>query len=308
MTSDRTSYPLVSVIIPAFNCKDCIDRAIGSVLAQNYRPIEVIVVDDGSTDGTGEKVKTYGPSVRLVPQDNTGPAAARNRGIGESNGEFIAFLDADDEWLPRRLERCMEPMLRDENVGMTYCWTFRQFPDGRRIIRNLRAEQQWSFPRILWRSALQHTSATICRRSVLGRVGCFDATLKTREDRDLWIRMSEESEVAAIEEPLSIQHVREGSASRSTDDEQKRIDYFKIVENALRRRPERYEPHRNTLYAEAYHYWGVRYYTALDHRLARKYFLQSLKYEKRMRTFMFVVKTCAPARLMAFLRRFKAGE
>ena len=94
--------PLISVIIPVYNCEKYVAEAIESILAQTYPALEVIVVDDGSTDGTGEIVKSF-PQVKYLFQDNAGTAAARNRGIRAAKGEYIAFLDADDLWLPEKL-------------------------------------------------------------------------------------------------------------------------------------------------------------------------------------------------------------
>jgi glycosyltransferase involved in cell wall biosynthesis len=93
----------VSVVIPAYNAASVLPRAIESVLGQTSRPEEVIVVDDGSTDNTAQVATQYGPSITYIRQDNAGASAARNRGIAEATGEWIAFLDSDDEWLPPKL-------------------------------------------------------------------------------------------------------------------------------------------------------------------------------------------------------------
>src|SRR3954452_15003770 len=97
--------PLVSAIIPAHNAERFLAAAIDSVLAQTYQPIECIVVDDGSTDGTPAVARSYGDRIRLIPQEQRGVSAARNRGAAEARGELLAFLDADDRWLPERVER-----------------------------------------------------------------------------------------------------------------------------------------------------------------------------------------------------------
>src|ERR1039457_5929793 len=96
---------LVSVIMPTYNRGYVVGEAIESILNQTYDNIEVVVVDDGSTDNTQEKLKEYGDRIRVVYQRNSGPAAARNRGIRAARGEIIAFLDSDDVWLPTILER-----------------------------------------------------------------------------------------------------------------------------------------------------------------------------------------------------------
>src|SRR5208283_2367398 len=100
--------PLVSVVIPTYNCGRYICETVESALGQTYSPVEIIVVDDGSTDDTRERLTTYGDRVRYIYQQNTGPAVARNRGVQDAQGDWIAFLDADDLWLPYRLELQVE--------------------------------------------------------------------------------------------------------------------------------------------------------------------------------------------------------
>jgi glycosyltransferase involved in cell wall biosynthesis len=95
-----------SVIIPAYNCRDTLERAVGSALEQNPAPLQVLVVDDGSTDDTLAVARSLGDSVTVTHQENAGPAAARNRGVQQARGEYIGFLDADDYWLPGFLKEC----------------------------------------------------------------------------------------------------------------------------------------------------------------------------------------------------------
>ena len=102
---ESSSHPLVSVVIPTFNRAKVVTRAIDSVLEQTYRNCEVIVVDDGSTDDTADVLRSYKDKIVYIQQKNAGPSAARNRGIRESKGEFIAFLDSDDLWFATKLER-----------------------------------------------------------------------------------------------------------------------------------------------------------------------------------------------------------
>ena len=100
--------PLVSVIIPTYNRAEIIEEAVDSVLAQDYKDFELIVVDDGSTDNTSEVLATYGDDIRVLYQENKGVSAARNRGISEAAGKLIAFLDSDDLWMPQKLTTQVE--------------------------------------------------------------------------------------------------------------------------------------------------------------------------------------------------------
>src|SRR5262245_39247658 len=109
MPATGSLQPLVSVVIPAFNAGQTLARAVRSALTQDWARKEIIVVNDGSTDDTHRVAESFGDSLRCLAQPNGGIAAARNRGIEESRGEFIAFLDADDEWLPSRLSACLTP-------------------------------------------------------------------------------------------------------------------------------------------------------------------------------------------------------
>jgi glycosyltransferase involved in cell wall biosynthesis len=253
-----TDVPSVSVIIPAFNSVATIARAIDSVLSQKYPGLEIVVADDGSTDTTREVAAACGSAVRVVSRQHAGPAAARNLGIRSSTGEYVAFLDSDDEWLPGRLSKCIEPMRREKSVGMTWCRAIQKSPDGREGIRNARSPSHNKLHRLLWPSPLQCTPATTCRRSALDRVGVFDESLKSREDKDLWIRIGEQFDSREISEPLVVVHERPDSyvASNQYNLAQIRADYFAVIEKALKRCPDRYAVHRNAILAEAHRYWG----------------------------------------------------
>src|SRR4051812_26302017 len=112
--------PLVSVVIATYNSGRFVGQAVRSVLAQTYRPFEIVVVDDGSTDDTAGVLAGYRDGVRYVYQENRGPAAARNRGIAEAAGELVAFLDADDEWHPEKLSRQWEALSASPRAGLVH--------------------------------------------------------------------------------------------------------------------------------------------------------------------------------------------
>ncbi len=187
----------VSVVIPAYNAEAWLARALDSVHAQTRVPVEAIVVDDGSTDGTAQVTRRYGPSVHYVFQHNAGVAAARNRGIAESTQEWIAFLDADDEWLPHKTERQLAILADDPRLRWCAC-TCELVAAGSPAVDGipdkaagaLGPRAALSFFEAARRQLPLQTSGFIVRRSVLTETGGFDAMLRVSEDRDLWCRIA----------------------------------------------------------------------------------------------------------------------
>jgi glycosyltransferase involved in cell wall biosynthesis len=277
LCAEQIMLGLVSVVIPAYNAEATLARAIGSALSQDWTPKEIVVVDDGSNDRTRAVAESFGGAVRYIHQPNAGAAAARNRGIQESRGELIAFLDADDEWLAGRLRSCLTPAILSPNVGLIWCWTYHQRLDGRRELFGWDDDRSNPFAQSLWPSGMQQTSATIVGRKAIDTVGGFDPDLKTREDLDLWIRIGEVFETRCVQTPLSIYHERLSSISMTTDITRVKADYLRVIERALARRPERYGSKQLLIGAEADYFCGVWHFTRGDHRWARGYFLQSLR-------------------------------
>lgn len=205
-----TSSPemgLVSIVIPAYNAAWCIERAVQSVLDQTYRPIEVIVVNDGSTDDTVPVLQRFGQAIRIVDKPNGGLSFARNAGISAARGEYIAFLDADDWWLPEKLARQVDLLESDPSIG--FCSTTTKAVDETgNLVR------EWRCPPIQ-RSAL-HTifsrnatvagsgSSVMVRSEVLQRAGFFDESLRSLEDIDMWMRLASISGYRCLDEPLTV--------------------------------------------------------------------------------------------------------
>jgi glycosyltransferase involved in cell wall biosynthesis len=196
----------ISVVIPTFDRASVLPRAIDSVVRQTRSPAEVIVVDDGSTDDTAELVERRFPSVRLLRQVNRGVSAARNRGIEASESEWIALLDSDDEWRPRKLERQMSAL--KERPELRVCHTDEIWiRHGRRVNqRRIHAKHGgWIFEHCLPRCAMSPSSIVI-HRSVFDEVGMFDEELQACEDYDLWLRICSRYPVLCVDEPLVVKH------------------------------------------------------------------------------------------------------
>jgi glycosyltransferase involved in cell wall biosynthesis len=175
------SSPTISVIMPAYQAAEFIARSIRSAQAQTLRPLEILVIDDGSQDNTAEAAAACGDLVRVIRQANGGPAAARNMGAREARGEWLAFLDADDGWLPHKLERQAAQINPSISLVHTYCT----------VDENSRfAPEEQTFDS-LWSKNTVCTSSVLLRKSEFETVGGFDAdrSIMAVEDYNLWLRL-----------------------------------------------------------------------------------------------------------------------
>lgn len=176
--------PLISVIIPAYNCERYLRQAVQSVLDQKYPDLEIIIVDDGSTDGTASVAKSFRETVHYLHQPNQGPSAARNRGIERAQGSLIAFADADDLWPAHKFEQQLPYLIRDAKtdivLGRIQLVQLSETDDGQ-----MRAEE---FAEPVFSVNL---GSAIIRKSVFDRVGLFDETMRYSEDVDWFMRARE---------------------------------------------------------------------------------------------------------------------
>ncbi len=211
---------MVSVIIPAFNRAWALNRALDSVLAQDYDNKEIIVVDDGSTDDTPELLKAYQNDVRILVQENKGVSAARNLGVSRSRGEFIALLDSDDAWETEKLS-CQVSFFK-ANPGAQICQTEEIWiRKGKRV--NPKKKHQKPSGMIFEPSlhlCLVSPSAVMMRKKLFKKKGGFNQDFLVCEDYDLWLRISYDTPVYLIDRPLTIKtggHEDQLSAAHSQD-------------------------------------------------------------------------------------------
>jgi glycosyltransferase involved in cell wall biosynthesis len=211
------------VIIPAWRAASTIGAAVQSVLAQTVAVHEVLVIDDGSPDDIAGALRGYPSHVRVIRQENGGASAARNRGLDEARGDWIAFLDADDAWLPERLEQQFR--LMDQHPEA-------RFVTGKYVLRNvsgkdriagppvrlcgrllrLTGAQAFGFSAACWTgTVLVHREAVAAHR--------FRTDLRTAEDREFWLRIVLEVPALSVATPLAVHQVRPGSLSTSDIDD-----------------------------------------------------------------------------------------
>ena len=196
--------PQLTVIIPTYNRGWILKEAIDSVLTQDYKDFELIVVDDGSTDNTSEILASYGNDIKVLFQENKGVSAARNRGIAEASGQFIAFIDSDDLWLPQKLSTQVE--FFNQTPDALICQTEEVWiRKGKRVNPKMRHKKPSG---MIFEPSLElclvSPSAVMIRRVLFDRVGAFDVTLPACEDYDLWLRISCRFPVHLIDTPLII--------------------------------------------------------------------------------------------------------
>ena len=200
------SSPRISAIIPTFNRAHLLPRAVDSILSQTLPPHSVIIVDDGSTDGTEKLIKKNYPEIKYLKQDNLGVSAARNAGITATSCEWLAFLDSDDEWLPEKLARQMEVL--NLAPAMKICHSDEIWIRNGKRVNPLKKHSKsggWMFKKALPICCISPSSAMI-HRSVFDNVGLFEESLPACEDYDLWLRVTSSYPVLYISEKLVVKH------------------------------------------------------------------------------------------------------
>jgi glycosyltransferase involved in cell wall biosynthesis len=214
----ETFVPLVSVVIPTYQHADFVGQAVQSVLEQTCQEIEVIVVNDGSTDRTLEILESFGTRITVITQDNRGLAAARNVGILHSRGEIIAFLDADDVWLPEKLEKQLDLFKKKPGVGLVFsdAWIF----DGELTIgkysQRVVPQAGWVQNKLFEEDFVPMPSVMV-RRTCFDQVGLFDETLRSCEDYDMWLRISRVWEIDFVPQPLALYRISPNQMSQNLE-------------------------------------------------------------------------------------------
>ena len=205
--------PLVSVIIPNYNYDSFLREAVDSVLSQTYERVEVVVVDDGSTDSSRDVIESYGGRIKGVFQSNRGVSAARNHGVSVSSGQLVAFLDADDAWMPEKLERQVEALVASEGFDAVHVGVEEVDASGAHMtfaLDGLSGEVANELLRLERSVILGGGSGILTTREAFDAVGGFDEQLSTSADWDFFYRIAKRGKVAFVEEPL-LRYRRHGS-------------------------------------------------------------------------------------------------
>ena len=224
----------ISVVIPTFNRISLVARAIDSVLKQSLNPYEIIVVDDGSEDGTSEMIQNKYSSIKLNRQQNNGVSAARNKGIKHAKGDWIGLLDSDDEWKEKKLENQADRLIKTPEYD--FCHTNEIWiRNGVRVNQRKKHEKYggYIFDKCLDICRIS-PSSVLFRKNILDHIGWFDSQLQVCEDYDLWLRITSEYRILFIDEPLIIKY---GGHDDQLSHSVESIEFFRIksLENLLDR-------------------------------------------------------------------------
>jgi glycosyltransferase involved in cell wall biosynthesis len=274
--------PKVSVILPCYNGAQWIDAAVRSVLCQTYKDLELIVVDDGSTDNSKDIVLSHSQDDRLryIHQRNRGFSAANNTGLKESEGEFIGFIGQDDLWMPNKLRCQVEYLERHKRVDLVHSDLYHIDSSGRTIKRRNpripRFSSNSEYVKELFLRNFLCFQTVLVRRECFNEVGSFDERMIVCSDHDLWLRMAGKFKMAYIKKPLvkkryhpkQLMKVRKEAAIK---------DEFLLTKKAVAQYPflERYIKRKM---AELYYVWGVALLEKGNKKSAREKFLQAIKY------------------------------
>jgi glycosyltransferase involved in cell wall biosynthesis len=329
---------LVSVIIPTYNLADTIIMAIDSALSQDYPSLEVLVIDDGSKDNTGDKIRHVykdEPRLRYIRQENGGVCSARNHGIREARGEFIAMLDADDYWLPGKMS--LQVSILNAHPELSLVWSDMDAinPDGEiahsRYLRKMYSAYNY-FPKpedlfssilstkegityligdLTWPMVLGnliHTSTVLARADRLRQAGWYDQTCYPSEDQDYYFRVCKTGPVALVDAVTL--HYRIGSENAATGPAQGialATSYLRVLNSIIEKEGDNIRLPKDNIrraLCKGYVWAGQVYFYQNLRTEARAYLLKALKTDSfiNIRAWRLLIATFLPSSLLSFLR------
>ncbi len=260
--------PLVSVIIPAYNTADLTLKTVQSVLDQTYPNIEIIVVDDGSTDSTRSKLtSTFGSRIKYIYKENGGACSARNAGIRLAQGQYIGLLDCDDVYLPTKIEKCVEFLEKKPDYGFVHTGAY-FIDENDRVIRehsHSRSKHTGFIKDKLIISNFVCNSTVLARKECFDKAGLFNEDIFPPADWDMWLRLSEYFRLGYLREPLTQYRVISNWCFRNL--ERTHRETQQVIDNFFDRNPEIPNQIKHRAYAR-FHLSMVFYYLVQHNRQA----------------------------------------
>lgn len=281
MTDSPPPALTVSVIIPAFNVAAWIKQAIDSILAQTFHVLEILVVDDGSTDETANIIRGYGAPVVYINQQHKGVSAARNRGIMTAKGNLIAFIDGDDYWHPRKLESQIRLFEQQKDLQWVSCET-QPFDSATGAFIDGLTPSMWNGDILtaLFLNNFIGSATPLIRRNVFDQVGLFNEAHEARigEDWDMWLKIASIHPLGVAYEKLAFLRLHGASAMSTTSISEKVECLVGVIERAVERDFARLTRLRGKALAGVYYNAGLQSFRQEHYLQAQNYFLRALKY------------------------------
>lgn len=302
--------PLVSVVIPVYNGAKYLREACESVLSQTYEPLELIVVDDGSTDDSPQVIRSYGSRVASIRQDNGGVSRARNTGIQAAKGEYVAFLDQDDWFLPDKIARQVERFRADGSLGLVHTGILQYSSESQSYVKGIYQNistdplEGWCYDRLLFANGIINSSVMV-RKTALTLSGGFDETMpgNTIQDYDLWLRIARRFPLCYVPESLTVirLHREQGTWDRRAmlKEEVRLMERVLTIEElgqsaALRARM-----------AQLLESLGMANLDAGDNSMARHYFVKAMHSQRTRRRIMLCLASFVPHSCLDRLRNVR---
>ena len=270
----------VSVVIPAYNKAELTVKSVESVLNQTYKNIEIIVIDDGSTDNTRQRLSTYAEKIKYVYKKNGGACSARNLGIRLSTGEYIGLLDCDDSYLPNKIELSVDFLEKHSDFGLVHNAAF--FVDEKDTILRTFSHYKsqhigWIAKRLIARNFICN-STVVVRKSCFEKVGLFDESIFTSADWDMWLRLVEQYKVGYINMPLTLYRIS-GSYILNHIEQSKREE-LKVIEKAFHRNPRLKLNFKNKIISNVHIGCAISYLLIGDFNKAKDELISSIRKNK----------------------------
>lgn len=310
---NNNDLPLVTILIPAYNASPYISESLESALGQTYEALEIMVVDDGSTDNTEELVREFGDKVVYLKKENGGPSSARNYGIARAKGEYIAFLDADDLWYPEKIAIQIEAFQNEPELGMTYCnmqpinkedvLTYvKPYPEA--------VSQRFSgdvFYKLFMFNFIP-TPTVMVKKEVFEKAGLFPEHLRFSEDYHMWLRICAYYKARHIDQVLAYRRIHQGQASNDLDELYKgELRVIRdIIENLRDSKPNLIDYQQDRMFSLAYDY-GIYTLKGGNFKKARHLFIEALKNDPfALQVFFYLLCTYLSNGTFQFIRRVKS--
>lgn len=296
----------ITVVIPTYNRADYLPKTLDSVLAQTYRDYEVVVVDDGSTDGTQHVLRGYAGLVQVVQQPNLGVGQARNTGISVAKGRYIAFLDSDDIWFPRKLELQVLALESDRDLKWVYSDAYSFDGETGQRLHLLSDSVKQHEGHIAERLILEDfipSPTPVVARSVFDEVGCF-SNIQVVEDWEMWLRIAARYPIRRVPQALAGYRVHQHSVTRVQDPLSHLRQRVQAIELAVAFDPRLYQPHLRRAVANQYLITGKSLLSVRDTALSRRMFRTAIQHAPGMlMAYPYWASTFIGGKLLSVLRQ-----